>query len=170
VLEAFAQVEGDRRRVVGAGLDDCSLCSGLGLDDGLHELRSYAAAESVGIDNEPVDVERSRVKPPGDHAREAAVEELLAAGPDLVECLPERRNAVGTDQVGLDSIGAPLQLEYCACGVRVGDVGMDDVDRARYAAASVAISPVAAASVRRADLVPIAKASSAPIATTVAPV
>src|SRR5688500_13526894 len=59
VLEPLAQVERARRRVLSPGLDDGADGVGLGRDRGSDEGTAESLPRSAGVDDEPVDVQRS---------------------------------------------------------------------------------------------------------------
>src|SRR5919201_2682658 len=130
-FEAFTLVEGGGGCVLRAGLNDRAFGCGLGIERAADEGGCDAAAEVRGMDDQAVDVDRVGADTPGDRTHELSfderAEELLAARSEFLECFPERWNPVRADQLGLDSVCEPLQLQNCLRGFAIGDVNGDEL-------------------------------------------
>src|SRR5437867_3634289 len=98
-----------------AGLDDCAFGGGLDVKRAADECGCDAAAKVRGMDDQAVDVDRVGAETPGDRTYQLSLderaEELLAAGSEFLECFPERWDPVRADQLCLDPVCEPLQLQ-----------------------------------------------------------
>jgi len=132
-LEALLQIEGDRRCVRGTGLHDRPSGAGVSHQRRADECDADPLAEVSRLDDEPMEIDRVAVEPPGDRARENAVderaEERLSAGLQLGQRLSQRRNLVGTDQIGLDPIGLMLERQQLRGDRRVREIEADELQR-----------------------------------------
>ena len=78
------------------------------------------------VDDQAVEVDRLAVEPPGDRAREDAVdphtEKRLAALLEVAQRLAQGRYLVRSDQLRLDPVGPPLELDQLCRDPDVGEV------------------------------------------------
>ncbi len=130
--EPFASVERLGRLVGGAGLHDRPSSSGFRRESRADEPHTDPAPEEVGIDGEPVDVDRLAVELPRHDSGEAIVderaEEGLSARAERFDGFGERRNRVGADQLRFDGIRTSLNVENGRGDCRIGDVESIDDD------------------------------------------
>ena len=132
-FEALLQIEGDRRCVRGTGLHDRPSGAGVSHQRRADECDADAFAEVSRVDDEPIEIERVALELPGNRARQnaadACAEERLSAGLQLGQRLSQRRNLVGTDQIGLDPIGLMLERQQLRGDRRVREIEADELQR-----------------------------------------
>ena len=91
--ETLAQVEGGSRLVLSAGLNDRAGSATLAFEEGAYKCGSEAAAEVIGINDQPMYVDRGSLETPGDCSGESSVNERaekgFAAGLEFFECFPK---------------------------------------------------------------------------------
>jgi hypothetical protein len=131
-LEAFANVEGGGGFVLCAGLNDRSRSARLAFEEAADQGGSETAAKVIGVDDQPVYVDRGSVEAPGDCTGESSVndraEKGFAAGLELFECFPKWWNVFRADEVGLESVSPLLQVENCFRRIGIVDVEVNELD------------------------------------------
>src|SRR5512132_3969171 len=124
-LKAFTKVKASSRFVLSAGLNDRARSVRLAFEKAADKGGCEAAAEVIGIDDQPVYVDRGSVDTPGDRSGKSSVndraEERFAARLELFERFPKGWNAFRADEVGLNSVRLSLQVQNCARGLVIAD-------------------------------------------------